>query len=34
MKYFNDNKLKKHLSVALLLVVYVVILGYLSSYLS
>ncbi len=34
MKYFNDNKLKKQLSVALLLVVYVVILGYLSSYLS
>lgn len=34
MKYFNDNKLKKQLSVALLLVVYMVILGYLSSYLS
>jgi hypothetical protein len=33
MKYFNENKLKKHLSIALLLLVYVGVLGYLSSYL-
>jgi len=34
MKYFNENKLKKHLSIALLLLIYVGVLGYLSSYLS
>ncbi|CAM3100962.1 hypothetical protein VITU102760_21290 [Vibrio tubiashii] len=34
MKYFNENKLKKHLSIALLLLVYLGVLSYLSSYLS
>lgn len=34
MKYFNENKLKKHLSIALLLLVYLGVLAYLSSYLA
>ncbi len=34
MKYINENKLKKHLSIALLLLVYLGVLGYLSRYFS
>lgn len=34
MKYFNDNKLKKHLSIALLLLLYLAVLGYLSRYIT
>lgn len=34
MKYFNDNKLKKHLSIALLLLLYLAVLGYLSRYIA
>ncbi len=34
MKYINENKLKKHLLIALLLLIYLGVLGYLSSYLS
>jgi hypothetical protein len=32
MKYFNEDKLKKQLSLALLLLVYLGILAYLSTY--
>lgn len=34
MKYFNEEKLKKQLSIALLLLIYLSVLGYLSTYLS
>lgn len=34
MKYFNENKLKKHLSIALLLLLYLAVLGYLSRYIA
>ncbi len=32
MKFFNENKLKKHLSIALLFLVYLAVLVYLSRY--
>ncbi|ADT85912.1 hypothetical protein VFA_004019 [Vibrio furnissii CIP 102972] len=32
MKYWKDNKLRKHLSIALLFVVYLGVLTYLSKY--
>lgn len=34
MKYFNEEKLKKQLLISLLLLVYVGVLGYLSTYLA
>ncbi len=34
MKYFSDNKLLKHLSITLLLLVYLAVLVYLSRYLT
>lgn len=34
MKYFGENKLKKHLSIALLVLIYLGVLGYLARYLA
>lgn len=34
MKYFGENKLKKHLSIALILAVYVATLIYLSKFIA
>lgn len=32
MKYFNEDKLKKQLTIALLLLIYLGVLGYLSTF--